>query len=92
MHVSRHTFASIAKIQGVESYVLKDLLKHSALTTTENYMAEFGVEELDKGVKIVVDAVNVEKPQNSQKEAILEAFLSLDKNDRDDIIKALKDA
>ena len=55
-------------------------------------MAEFGVEELDKGVKIVVDAVNVEKPQNSQKEAILEAFLSLDKNDRDDIIKALKDA
>ncbi|NLB67326.1 MAG: site-specific integrase [Bacteroidales bacterium] len=92
MHVSRHTFASIAKIQGVESYVLKDLLKHSALTTTENYMAEFGVEELDKGVKTVVDAVNVEKPQNSQKEAILEAFLSLDKNDRDDIIKALKDA
>ena len=50
MHISRHSFASIAMQKGVESQKVKSLLAHSRLETTEVYMGNFSTDESDKAL------------------------------------------
>ena len=40
-HVSRHSFAKLAKNKGTSSAVVQGLLAHSSLRTTEGYMGQF---------------------------------------------------
>lgn len=47
MHVSRHSFANLAREKGVMSTEIKDLLAHSNLKTTEIYMGEFDRQRSD---------------------------------------------
>ena len=47
MHVSRHSFANLAREKGVMSAEIKDLLAHSNLKTTELYMGEFDRQRSD---------------------------------------------
>ena len=47
MHVSRHSFANLAREKGVMSTEIKDLLAHSNLKTTELYMGEFDRQRSD---------------------------------------------
>ena len=47
MHISRHSFASIAAKKGLPSNKVKELLAHSRLNTTEGYMGNFATEEID---------------------------------------------
>lgn len=47
MHVSRHSFANLAREKGVMSAEIKDLLAHSNLKTTEIYMGEFDRQRSD---------------------------------------------
>lgn len=47
MHVSRHSFASLAREKGVMSAEIKDLLAHSNLRTTEIYMGDFDRQKSD---------------------------------------------
>ena len=51
MHISRHSFASVAVQQGMESNKVKSLLAHSRLQTTEGYMGEFSSTEADKALE-----------------------------------------
>lgn len=46
-HVSRHSFAKIAKDNKVDNNHLKNLLGHSNIRITENYMGNFETEETD---------------------------------------------
>lgn len=50
MHISRHSFASIAMQKGLESQKVKSLLAHSRLETTEVYMGNFSTDESDKAL------------------------------------------
>ena len=56
-HVSRHSFAKIAKDKNVDNNHLKNLLGHSNLRITEGYMGNFATEETDK----VMDSIFEEK-------------------------------
>lgn len=47
MHVSRHSFASLARERGVMSAEIKNLLAHSNLRTTEIYMGDFDRQRSD---------------------------------------------
>lgn len=47
MHVSRHSFANLAREKGVMSAEIKELLAHSNLKTTEIYMGEFDRQRSD---------------------------------------------
>lgn len=40
-HTARHTFANIAKKHGADNLVLRDIMAHSSLSTTERYMGSF---------------------------------------------------
>lgn len=48
MHVSRHSFAGLAREMGIESTRIQSLLAHSSLRTTEIYMGSFNTDESDK--------------------------------------------
>lgn len=50
MHIARHTFARIAKLQGIDNALLKNMLGHSKLETTERYMGEFDTLETDRAM------------------------------------------
>ncbi|OFY42386.1 MAG: hypothetical protein A2X18_10895 [Bacteroidetes bacterium GWF2_40_14] len=49
-HVARHSFAKAAKQEGIDNYVLKDMLNHSSLKTTEIYMKDFDTSSADKAM------------------------------------------
>ena len=51
MHIARHTFARTAKQQGVDNALLKNMLGHSKLETTERYMGDFDTIETDKAME-----------------------------------------
>ena len=50
-HISRHSFAKIAKQKGTDNAKLKDLLAHSSVKITEGYMGSFDTSENDKALK-----------------------------------------
>ena len=54
-HVSRHSFAKIAKQKGIDNSKVKDLLAHSSLKITEGYMGNFDTSENDKALESVFE-------------------------------------
>jgi integrase/recombinase XerD len=48
-HISRHSFAAIAKHRKVDIYEIKKLLGHSKISITEMYLAELGELPSDEG-------------------------------------------
>ncbi len=63
MHISRHSFASIAAQKGIESNKVKALLAHSRLQTTEGYMGNFNTDENDKALESVFGSPTDKKAQ-----------------------------
>lgn len=57
-HISRHSFAKIAKDKHVDNNHLKNLLGHSNIKITEGYMGNFDTEETDS----VMNSIFEEKP------------------------------
>lgn len=54
-HISRHSFAKIAKDKGVDNNQLKSLLAHSNLKITEAYMGNFETESNDRALMSIFD-------------------------------------
>lgn len=63
MHISRHSFASVATHKGIESTKIKSLLAHSRLQTTEGYMGNFNTDENDKALESVFTSTPDKKTQ-----------------------------
>lgn len=51
MHVSRHSFAKIAKDKGTDNSAIQNMLAHSSLSITERYMGGFDTEATDTALK-----------------------------------------
>jgi len=49
-HTSRHSFADYCKRKKVDVHLIKDLLGHSKVSTTEIYMRDFYEEETDEAM------------------------------------------
>ena len=80
-HISRHSFARLAKIRGTESGVLQGIMAHSSLKTTEGYMGQFDTSVEDEAmVKIF----------GTSDESKLESFVdSLTPEQREQLVKML---
>lgn len=64
-HVSRHSFANIARQSGASIYDISKALGHSSIKITEAYLAEFDTESQDKAIDKIF--------QQTIKEAIIES-------------------
>ena len=51
MHVSRHSFAALAKQAGTDNLHLKKIMGHSSIKVTENYMGNFDTRATDNAMQ-----------------------------------------
>lgn len=60
-HVSRHSFARLAKERKTDSGVIQGLLAHSSIKTTEGYMGQFDTSVEDEAMERIFDASDESK-------------------------------
>lgn len=53
-HISRHSFAKAAKDKGLDNLVVKELLAHTNLSTTQRYMGDFDTAKTDEALQKAV--------------------------------------
>lgn len=91
-HISRHTFAKQAKLAGTDNAILKSMLAHSSLGTTERYMGEFDTSRQDEALQRIFQANTGTKPAESSKEALISALKQLDDKTLAEIFQSLSRA
>jgi len=57
-HISRHTFAGLAKDIHTDNSILQGLLLHSSLRTTEKYMRRFDTEAKDEALREIFKPIS----------------------------------
>ena len=82
-HVSRHSFATMALQENVDTMTIKSALAHSSLQTTETYLQEFNMSAIDNTLQRVFD-------QKPDPEKLIEQMLMLDEDERKKVIKAVR--
>lgn len=65
-HISRHSFAKVAKQKGTDNTKLKSLLAHSSVKITEGYMGNFDTSENDEALEAIF-----KQSQQSPKDELL---------------------
>ena len=87
MHTARHSFAHTAMKGGVGNGVIKGLLAHSSIATTERYMGSFGNDAGD----VALLQMFGDKPQEADAKSQLAAFIaSLSQQEAAAILSNLK--
>ena len=71
-HISRHTFAGLAKDIHTDNSILQGLLQHSSLRTTERYMRRFDTESKDEALKEIFKPITESRGQKSVAEQLAE--------------------
>lgn len=74
-HISRHSFAKVAKEKGIDNLSVKALLGHSKIETTERYMGSFDTERNDQALASIFEK---DKEQQDKKAVLLEKLEGLD--------------
>lgn len=81
-HVARHSFAHVAKERGADNIILRDLLKHSSLNTTERYIGSFG----DEGNDRALQAIFGDSQADRERSELLERICRLSTKELKDIL------
>ncbi|RGN59201.1 MULTISPECIES: site-specific integrase [unclassified Bacteroides] len=58
-YTSRHTWASLAKKNGVETYIISEAMGHTSENTTRIYLASLNNTVLDKANEIVIKSIQM---------------------------------
>lgn len=86
-HTSRHSFAHLAMKMGIPTKQIQEMLAHSHISTTERYVGSFGSAETDRALAQIH---NSNKSEESQKEALISALKSLDKETLAEVLVGLR--
>lgn len=86
-HISRHTFARMAKERGVDNSHLKSLLAHSSLKITEGYMGNFDTASDDRALVSIFEQLN---PDDLKKRELLGYLSNLPLEELDGIVEGYK--
>ena len=90
-HIARHSFAKIAKENELDSSVVKELLAHSNLATTERYMGNFDTKKTDNALINLFGSLGASmEAEKDKKKEILEMMKNLSQEDLDAILKEVK--
>ncbi len=84
LHTSRHSFARVAKQKGIDNSMLKDLLAHSSLKTTENYMGSFDTSDTDKAL------ISTFEKDSNPKTELLAALNNMKEEDIETLLSSIK--
>lgn len=84
-HISRHSFAKVAKQRGTDNAKLKDLLAHSSVKITEGYMGSFDTAENDRALQHIF-----QKEESSSKDELIKLLNKMSSEEIDSLIKQIK--
>ena len=87
MHIARHTFARIAKEQGMDNSILKSLLAHSSLAITERYMGNFDTSTTDLALQRTFDKADA---SDNKKEKLVSLLAELSDEELSEIIQTAR--
>lgn len=74
MHISRHSFAKVAKEEGTDNLHLKELMAHSSIKVTETYMGSFDTKKTDEALQHIFS----KKEEATDKEKLLAILEGMD--------------
>lgn len=74
-HISRHSFARRAKVKGVDNVVLKGIMAHSNIATTDRYIGNFDTASQDEAMQTIFSPSQPAKPNA---DALVQQLQSLD--------------
>lgn len=83
-HVSRHSFAFQALQDDIDPMTIKGALAHGSLLTTETYLKDFEIQELDNTLQKMFD-------KSAIKDKAIKLLMSLSSEDREAVIAAVKE-
>ena len=86
-HISRHSFAKIAKETGMDNAAVKQLLAHSNMATTERYMGNFDTQKTDSAL---ISLFSKPEEPKSKKEQLIEMLSDLTPEELAEILAARK--
>ena len=72
MHISRHSFARLAKMEGTDNSILQSLLAHSSVAITEGYMGQFDTSTTDEALQNIFNKNSDKSDKKSKVQAMLE--------------------
>lgn len=84
-HISRHSFAKVAKQRGTDNAKLKDLLAHSSVKITEGYMGSFDTAENDRALQHIF-----QKEEPSSKDELIKLINNMSSEEINSLIKKIK--
>lgn len=84
LHVARHSFAKVAKEEGVETDTIQKILGHEREETTKRYMGELDNSEYDNTLEKIFD-----KKAQTDMDKLVELFKKLNSKDRALVIAKL---
>jgi site-specific recombinase XerD len=76
MHISRHSFARLAKVEGTDNLVLQSLLAHSSVAITEGYMGNFDTSTTDKALQNIFNESSSVAQHSEDKLSKLKSLLA----------------
>ena len=85
MHIARHSFAKVAKSQGLDNALLKNMLGHTRIETTEIYMGDFDTSTTDKAMEKVF-----ESKEDKAKKELIDILSSKSEEEIAEILKLVK--
>ncbi|MDV3856198.1 integrase [Elizabethkingia anophelis] len=85
-HISRHSFAKIAKQKGIDNSNVQSLLAHSSIKITENYMGDFDTSENDRALQTIFN-----KPQQNPRDELIALLKKMDDNQIVELLNKIKD-
>ena len=74
MHISRHSFAGMAKQAGTDNLHLKKLMGHSSIKVTETYMGSFDTKKTDEALQHIFS----KKEEATDKEKLMAILEGMD--------------
>ena len=86
-HISRHTFAGLAKDIHTDNSILQGLLQHSSLRTTERYMRRFDTEAKDEALKEIFRPIS---PVGQRKQDLLEQLGKLSEDELAALVESIR--
>ena len=64
MHSARHTYADLARKNGVDIYAISKSLRHSSLKITEGYLASLDDEATNKEIRNFIEGLQIKGTNN----------------------------
>ena len=86
-HISRHTFAGLAKDIHTDNSILQGLLQHSSLRTTERYMRRFDTEAKDEALKEIFKPIS---SPSQRKQDLLEQLGKLSEDELASLVESIQ--